>query len=150
MTRFEVTLLFTLVVALAGIMHYTPEPPLTSGEIALHQLARNIFHGVPVPDRLIWTRGSAQIQIVPLSSTSTAQVGVAVDWGSLAAMLAVMTALYALLTKLIIAPMLTDRMLKWMDEADKKYVHANVYEVQTKSIDRQLSEILNTINNRDQ
>ena len=68
------------------------------------------------------------------------------DWGSLGAMLFVLTTAFTvislLITKLIVMPAITDSTSKWNDEmkkwteaADRRYVHAALFEERRDSID---------------
>ena len=79
----------------------------------------------------------AVISVSAQAPVQTAAQGI-IDWVSLAAMLAVFTALYALLAKMIIAPMITAKLVEWMEAADVKYVHADVYMADAKSVTRHI------------
>lgn len=126
-----------LVAIFAGIVHYLPEPALSAAEIRFHQAVRDFVYGVGEPDRLFVTRGQIRfVEPAPIDSPpQRAQVGVMVDWGSLAAMLGVFTGLYALLTKMIIAPMIHKAMAAWMEAADKKYVGNELFIARREHLD---------------
>lgn len=150
----KTTIVLALLIAvLGGIVHYLPEPRLTVQEIAFHQYARNFTYGIGSPDPLLRTRG-AQIRIVPVDPPQqTAAIEVSVEWIGL--LILIMSGIYAIITKLIIA--------QAMKEADAKYVHLDVAKVDAQrleeifaqhlvnderrfnSIDRQLGEIWDAV-----
>lgn len=138
---FKIVALALLVVLFLGMIHYIPEPVLTADEIYRHQLARDIIHGRVVPDPLLRTRG-VQISVSSTPTVNSSRAAIEIDWPGLAAMMAVLGAIYGFITRLVVGPMMDTKLKDLVEGLDKRYVMNGIYQAEQQANENILHEHL--------
>lgn len=101
--------MLTLVVAL-GFCAY-PTDRISAEEIERHRIAAAMLQGDEPRDMLLQTRGPAQASFVQQQSVPQENITVVeVNWAKIAALCAVLAAVYGFMTKFILGPLVDKRM----------------------------------------
>lgn len=81
-------------------------------------------------------------------SADTSAITLQVHWGELAAMIVVLSAVYAMITKVIIGPQITDALTKFGVLADGRYAAKETTHEAIRRIDKDVSRIWTAVNKK--